>query len=96
MSNQIRMIKVPIANTIEFYAVRDHLRSLGFVGIELMFYEDEDFGFMILRNKNFISGNLKRAIHDVDEDIPITPGRFMKLSHLQAHTILDTENFIDS
>ena len=90
------MIKIPIQTLDDFHLVESHLKRIGFTGIEIMFMPHMDnFGFMLLRNKQYIAGNLDRAVHNQDEDLPVTPQRFLKLTEVQVNCILDTENFID-
>jgi len=92
----MRMIKIPIQTVEEFHLVEAHLKRMGFEGVDTLFTPHVDhFGFMVLRNLQFITGNLERAVHRQDEDLPITPQRFLKLTGVQVKCLLDTDNFKD-
>ncbi len=92
----MRLIKIPISGIMEYGDVKEHLASMGWTGVELVFApETTNFGIMVLRNLQYITGNLERAVHAVDEDLTITPGRFLKLTELQVKTLLDTDNYTE-
>ncbi len=92
----MRLIKIPIQNLDELALVRARLKDLGWMTIEFQFIHMPNFGVYVLRNKQAIVGNLEMATHDVDEDLTVTPGRFLKLSEDAVNAILDTKNFIDN
>ncbi len=92
----MRLIKIPIDRAFEYVRVRNHLDAMGWRGVELVISLDTpNFGIMVLRNLQYITGNLERAVHAVDEDLTITPGRFLKLTELQVKTLLDTDNYTE-
>jgi hypothetical protein len=92
----MRLIKIPITDIMEYGEVKEFLELIGWTGVELRFNLDTpNFGIMVLRNLQYITGNLERAVHGVDEDLTITPGRFLKLTELQVKTLLDTDNYVE-
>ena len=90
----MRLIKIPITDIMEYGEVKELLGIMGWAGVELRFELDTpNFGIMVLRNMQYITGNLERAIHAPNEDLTITPGRFLKLTELQVKTLLSTDNW---
>lgn len=79
----------------EFYDVKNHLDKIHFDGFGIQYDKYENFGFILLRNCQYIVGDISKAYHAENEDLLLTPGRFLKLNELQIKTILDTENFKD-
>jgi len=88
----MRLIKIPITDIIQYGDVKEHLASIGWAGVELIFAPaTPNFGIIVLNNMQYITGNLERAMHDIDEDLTITSGRFLKLNQLQIKTILNID-----
>ena len=93
----MRVIKISIESLDDFTAVYNHLKNIGFSGHSGGFHPQcPNPGFIVLRNKDFIIGDLSKAIHKENEDLPITASRFLKLSENAVNEILDTKNFIDN